>query len=71
MNENKLSTITNLFIPKKERIQGLKDNLRIAKKGGDVSKRARESYELETGHSAITSKNAIGLKYVDTNKQLK
>lgn len=30
----------------------------------------RKTYELETGSSAITSENAIGGRYVDTNKQL-
>ena len=66
-----LGEVTARDIAKQERPQGLKDNLKVAKRGGDVSKIARESYELETGHSAITSENAICGRYVDTNKQLK
>ena len=66
-----LGEITARDIAKQERPQGLKDNLKVAKRGGDVSKIARESYEIQTGRSAITSENAIGGRYVDTNKQLK
>ena len=66
-----LGEVTARDIAKQERPQGLKDNLKVAKRGGDVSKIARESYEIQTGHSAITSENAIGGRYVDTNKQLK
>ena len=66
-----LGEITARDIAKQERPQGLKDNLKVAKRGGDVSKIARESYELQTGYSAVTSENAIGGRYIDTNKQLK
>jgi len=66
-----LGEITARDIAKQERPHGLKDNLKVAKRGGDVSKIARESYELQTGYSAVTSENAIGGRYVDTNKQLK
>ena len=66
-----LGEITARDIAKEERPQGLKDNLKVAKRGGDVSKIARESYEVQTGHSAITNKNTIGGRYIDANKQLK
>ena len=66
-----LGEVTARDIAKEERPQGLKDNLKVAKRGGDVSKMARESYEMQTGRSAITSDNAIGGRYVDMNKQLK
>ena len=66
-----LGEVTARDIAKQERPQGLKDNLKVAKRGGDVSKIARESYEIQTGRSAITSKNAIGGRYANTNKQLK
>ena len=66
-----LGEVTARDIAKQERPQGLKDNLKVAKRGGDVSKIARESYEIQTGRSAITSENAIGGRYSDTNKQLK
>ena len=66
-----LGEVTARDIAKKERPQGLKDNLKVAKRGGDVSKIAKESYEMQTGHSAITSENALDRRYVDMNKQLK
>ena len=66
-----LGEVTARDIAKKERPQGLKDNLKVAKRGGGVSKIAKESYEMQTGHSAITSENALDRRYVDMNKQLK
>jgi len=45
-----------------------KDNLSVAKRGGNVSKIARKNYELETGDSAITSENTNGGRYIDNNK---
>lgn len=57
-------------IAKKEHPEGLKENIRVAKRGGNVSKIAREYYELETGNSAITSNNAIGGRYIDSHNQL-
>lgn len=66
-----LGEVTTRDIAKQERPHGLKDNLKVAKRGGDVSKIARENYEMQTGRSAITSENAIGGRYVNTSKQLK
>lgn len=66
-----LGEVTARDIAKKERPQGLKDNLKVAKRGGDVSKITKESYEMQTGHSAITSENSLDRRYVDMNKQLK
>lgn len=66
-----LGEVTTRAIAKKEHPQGLKENLKVAKRGGNVSKIARETYELETGESAITSENVIDGRYVDTNRQLK
>jgi len=66
-----LGELTARDIAKKEHPQGLNDNLKVAKRGGNVSKIARETYELETGRSAITSENAIGARYVDTNVKSK
>lgn len=39
--------------------QGLKENKRVAKRGGDVAKVAKETLEKETGQPVITPKNAI------------
>ncbi len=60
-----LGEFTARDIAKKERPQGLKENLKVANRGGKVSKIARENYEIETGNSAITTNNLIGSKYND------
>ena len=66
-----LGEVTARDIAKQELPQGLNDNLKVAKRGGYVSKIARESYEKQVGHSAITSENAITGRYADSSKQLK
>ena len=44
----------------------------VAKRGGNVSKIAREIYERETGNNAVSDKNNIGLRYdSDNNRMLK
>ena len=50
-----LGEIATRDIAKKEKPIGLKENLKVAKRGGSVSKKARECYEKETGESAIQS----------------
>ena len=39
--------------------QGLKENKKVAKRGGNVAKVAKETLEQETGKPVITTKNAI------------
>ena len=39
--------------------QGLEENKKVAKRGGNVAKVARDTLEQETGKSVITTKNAI------------
>lgn len=41
--------------------QGLEENKKVAKRGGNVAKVAKETLEEETGKPVITSKNAIQL----------
>jgi len=52
--------IARSFHPK-----GLKENLQVAKKGGEVARDARMSYEKATNKSAISNKNALNYKYID------
>jgi len=63
-----LGEVTARNIARKEKPQGLKENLNVAKRGGNVSKMARETYEKETGNSAISSENNIGIRYIDRMK---
>lgn len=39
--------------------QGLKENKKVAKRGGSIAGNARKEIEAETGKPVITSKNAI------------
>ena len=53
-----------------EKPQGLKENLKVAKRGGGVAKGARDLYEKETKKSAISNKNSLNYKYVDEVKEI-
>ena len=59
-----LGEYTTRDIAKKEHPQGLKENLNIVKRGGKVSKIAKEYYELETGNKVINN-NQDNIKYID------
>lgn len=39
--------------------------MKVARRGGGVAKGARDIYEKETKHSAISSENNLDYKYVD------
>ena len=54
---------------KRRTSQGLKENLKVAKRGGGVAKGARDLYEKETNKSAISKENALNYQY--DNGQLK
>lgn len=65
-----LSEITTRNIAKCEHPKGLQENLEVARRGGNVSKIAREAYENTTGDKAVTSENAIGGRYKEETKRL-
>lgn len=52
--------------------QGLKENKKVAKRGGNVAKVAQETLEQETGKPVITTKNAIdfGRLISDVTKEI-
>lgn len=52
--ETATKDITNTSHP-----QGFEENKKVAKRGGNVAKVARETLERETGEPVVTSKNAI------------
>ena len=52
-------------IAREEKPQGLKENMKVAKRGGGVAKGARDLYEKETKNSAISNKNSLNYQYVD------
>ena len=63
-----LGEVTTRDIVRQENPQGLKENIKIAKRGGIASKVAKDYYEKETGIKAVTSENAIGGRYSDIKK---
>ena len=65
-----LGEIATRDIAKAERPQGLKENIKVARKGGQVANDARKSYEKATNKSAITNQNALNYQYVDETKQI-
>ena len=52
-------------IAREEKPQGLKENIKVAKRGGGVAKGARDLYEKETKKSAISKENSLKYQYVD------
>ena len=66
-----LGEITTRDIVKSENPKGLKNNLKVAKRGGSVAKGARDLYEKETQNKAITSDNFIEKRYIEDDKLLK
>lgn len=57
-------------IAREEHPQGLKENLRVAKRGGGVAKGARDLYEKETKKSAISKDNALNYQYLDEHPKI-
>lgn len=60
-----ISEIAARDIAKEEKPQGLKENMKVAKRGGSVAKGARDLYEKETKKSAISKTNSLNYRYTD------
>lgn len=58
-------------IAKSERPQGLSENIKVAKRGGNVANAARVSYEKKTKKLAISKDNSLNYKYIDEAMQIK
>ena len=52
-------------IAREEKPQGLKENMKVAKRGGGVAKGARDLYEKETKKSTLSKLNSLNYQYVD------
>ena len=48
----------------------MKENLKVAARGGSVTKGARDLYEKETKKSAVSNQNALSYKYLDEVKEI-
>ena len=65
-----LGEITTRDIAKEEHPQGLKENIKVASRGGSVAKGARDLYEEQTKKSAVTSDNALTYQYIEQNDRI-
>mgnify|MGYP004620127229 CR=1 FL=1 len=63
-----LGEIATRDIAKSLHLQGFKENMEIARKGGQVADDARKSYEKATNKSAISNKNSLDYQYIDDIK---
>ena len=57
--------MTTRDIAKNEKPKGLKENIKVAKRGGKVAKKIKELYEEETNNKVIIKDNRIDYKYID------
>ena len=64
---NMLAEATTTELTKVENPQGLQENMKIAKSGGEVAGDARKAIESRTGRPIITSQNAKQLNAVVTD----
>ena len=65
-----LGEIATREIAKKRRPQGLEENKKIAKIGGNIAKNTRDNLEKELEESVIKKENNLPYKYIN-NKMLK
>ena len=64
---NMLAEATTTELTKVENPQGLGENIKVARSGGEVAGSARAEIEARTGRPVITSQNAAQLNSVVTN----
>ena len=65
-----LGELTTRDIALSEHPEGLKENLKVAQRGGQVANDARKSYEQQTKRSAISKQNALNYQYIEEDKQI-
>ena len=63
---NMLAEATTTELTKSQNPQGLEENRKVARTGGQIAGEARERIEKETGNPVITSQNAASLNSVVT-----
>ena len=57
-------------LAKKNKTKGLKENIKVARQGGQVAKNTREEIENLLGESVVTNKNKLNYKYIDEKEKL-
>ncbi len=54
-----LAELSTRQIAESEQAKGFKENAKASKKGGAISKNAREALEVKTGRSVVTGENFL------------
>ena len=65
-----LGEIATRDIAESEHPQGFKENMKVARIGGQVASDARKSYKKATKKSAISNQKALNYQYIDDKKQI-
>ena len=65
-----LGELTTRDIAREEHPKGLKENMSVAKRGGNVAKDARDSYEKAIKKAAITKDNYLKYRYTENDKRI-
>lgn len=65
-----LGEIATRELAKEHKPYGLKQNKKIAKRGGNIAKKTRDNLEKELGRSVISNKNSLNYEYIDEIKQI-
>ena len=65
---NMLAEVTTTAISQQEKPEGFEESRKVAKRGGNVAKVARENAEKELGHPIVSPLNASEKEKLDTQK---
>ena len=57
-------------LAKKNKPKGLKENIRVARQGGQIVKNTREEIENLLGESVVTNKNKLNYQYINETEKL-
>lgn len=60
-----IGELTTRDIARNKKPQGLEENMKVAKLGGEVAKKTKDFYEEATGNMAISKENTINIKYLN------
>ena len=55
-------------IASKQKPKGLKENIKVAHKGGNIAKQARDNLEKELGESVVTKDNKLNYEYMNEKR---
>lgn len=62
---------TTRYLAKKQKPDGIRENIKVAKMGGKIANITRKEIESRTGEKVITDKNNLNYKYLVDNEKIK